>query len=216
MVGSPRTFVISAPSGTGKTTLNRRLVSEHPHVEKTITYTTRAIRVGEINGDHYHFVDSEAFHKKIETGTLLEYAEVFGNLYGTGISEIKRIHDKNHIAIMEIDVQGWKQAKHKISDADSIFIIPPSIAELVKRLKLRGTDDAAARTRRLRTAREELASAHLYNHFIVNDILEEAYTQLEGIVIHSSHSRLSTENGVAYCERLLAEFDAFPWDPHGV
>lgn len=215
MVGSPRTIVVSAPSGTGKTTLNRRLVAEYPHVEKTITYTTRAMRAGEKNGDHYHFVDRQAFQEKIAAGALLEYAEVFGNLYGTGISEINRIHGKGHIAIMEIDVQGWKQAKAKINDADSIFIIPPSIAELVRRLKLRGTDDVAARARRLRTAREELASAHLYNHFIVNDILEEAYAELEGIVIRSSHSRLSTKDGIAYCERLVAEFDAFPWEQSG-
>lgn len=209
MISPPKTFVISAPSGTGKTTLNRRLVSTHSNVEKTITYTTRAMRVGEKNGDHYHFVDREKFQEKINSGALLEYAEVFGNLYGTGISEIKRIHDQNHIAILEIDVQGWKQARVKVANADSIFIIPPSIAELVKRLKLRGTDDEAARRRRLFTAREELASAQLYNHFIVNDILEEAYAELEGIIIRSSHSRLSTKDGIAYCEQLLGEFDQY-------
>ena len=206
-----RIFIVSAPSGTGKTTLNRRLIAEHPTVEVAVSYTARPMRPGETDGEHYHFVTGEAFLGLIKRGDMLEWAEVFGKLYGTPLAEIRRIQASGRSVILEIDVQGWRQAKDKLSEACAIFILPPSVAALWSRLEQRGTESLEVRWRRLMTARDEIASGPLYDHFIVNSDLSHAYRELEGVIIKGKKPSLSADEGRAFCLRLLAEFDSAPW-----
>ncbi|MBM4251269.1 MAG: guanylate kinase [Deltaproteobacteria bacterium] len=207
----PPVFVVSAPSGTGKTTLNRRLVKEHPEVELSVSYTTRAKRQGEIEGVHYHFVTREYFQGLIDRGEMLEYAEVFGTLYGTPKDELRRLAQAGKKALLEIDVQGWKQAKGLLPGAVSIFILPPSVETLWQRLEGRGTEPLAVRWRRLMAAKAEIESGGNYDHFIVNHSLEGAYSELQGIIINGEKSKMSAANGAALCQDLLREFATAPW-----
>ena len=202
-------FVVSAPSGTGKTTLNQRLVSTHSaSVEISISLTTRAMRANEKAGVDYHYVSPAQFQKSVDAGEMLEWANVFGNLYGTSIQEISRIRKKGHKVILEIDVQGWQKAKPKLPGAVSVFIIPPSIDTLWRRLETRGTDNLEVRWRRLQTARNEIASGSNYDCFIVNDTLETAYAELESIIIGGNPGKVPRPAGVALCQKLLREFDS--------
>jgi guanylate kinase len=206
-----KVFVVSAPSGTGKTTLNRRLVSDHPEVEMSVSYTTRSKRQGEVEGVHYHFVTRERFQELIDRGEMLEYAEVFGTLYGTPRDEIRRLAHAGKIALLEIDVQGWRQAHKSLPEAKSIFVLPPSVATLWQRLEQRGTEPMAVRWRRLMTAKTEVANGTMYDHFIVNYSLDAAYEELESIVIKGKTSKIGHTEGEALCNRLLDEFANAPW-----
>jgi guanylate kinase len=204
-------YVVSAPSGTGKTTLNRRLIKEHPHIEMSISYTTRKQRTGETDGVDYHFVSDAKFRELIKKGQMLEYAEVFGTLYGTAVAEVERIQKQGNLALLEIDVQGWRQARVKIENSRSIFILPPSVETLWRRLEARGTEPKDVRWRRLMTARAEISCGNLYETFIVNSDLDEAYQELEGIIIKGKNARISKDDGVRLCQDLLQEFDNAPW-----
>ena len=206
-----KVFVVSAPSGTGKTTLNRRLVSDHPEVEMSVSYTTRSKRQGEVEGVHYHFVTRERFQELIDRGEMLEYAEVFGTLYGTPRDEIRRLAHAGKIALLEIDVQGWRQAHKSLPEAKSIFVLPPSVATLWQRLEQRGTEPMAVRWRRLMTAKTEVVNGTMYDHFIVNYSLDAAYEELESIVIKGKSSKIGHAEGEALCNRLLDEFANAPW-----
>lgn len=208
----PPIYVVSAPSGTGKTTLNRRLITEHQAtVEISVSYTTRPQRQGEIDGVHYHYVTSEQFRDRIQRGEMLEHAEVFGTLYGTSQAELQRIQDSGKICLLEIDVQGWRQAKQKLPTARSVFILPPSVESLWKRLEARGTESLAVRWRRFKTARGEIAAGDLYDYFIVNETVENAYAELCAIIVEGQPSQLSSAEGRQHCRRLMAEFDQAPW-----
>lgn len=205
-------YVVSAPSGTGKTTLNRRLIQEHPHIQMSVSYTTRERRDAERDGLDYHFVSEQAFRELIKQGQMLEYAEVFGGtLYGTSVAEIQRIQSAGQTALLEIDVQGWRQARVKIENSRSIFILPPSVETLWQRLESRGTEPKDVRWRRLMTARAEISCGNLYETFIVNRDLETAYRELEGIVIKGKKAQMSRDEGVRLCQNLLHEFDNAPW-----
>lgn len=204
-------YVVSAPSGTGKTTLNRRLIKEHPVIQMSISYTTRKKRSGETDGVDYHFVSETKFRDLIKKGQMLEYAEVFGTLYGTSVAEIERIQRDGNTALLEIDVQGWRQARVKIENSRSIFILPPSVETLWRRLESRGTEPKDVRWRRLMTARAEISCGNLYETFIVNSDLETAYQELEGIIIKGESAKISKDDGVRLCQDLLQEFDNAPW-----
>lgn len=204
-------FVITAPSGTGKTTLNRRLAQAHPDLEISVSNTTRAKRPTEVNGDHYWFVTPETFQADAEAGKMLEWAEVFGNFYGTSLLEVKRILDQNHKVILEIDVQGWEQASPKIPGAQSIYILPPSIKLLWGRLQNRATESRESLRRRIETARRELDFCQNYQYFIINDCIESAYAELEALVTAGQPTRLTREEGLAYCLQLKSEFDSADW-----
>ena len=203
-------FIVSAPSGTGKTTLNRRLLKAHPSIAMSISYTARPQREGEIDGVDYHFISDGAFRDKIKSGDMLEYAEVFGILYGTALDEVRRIRDLGKSVLLEIDTQGWQQAKPKLQDYRSVFILPPSVEVLWQRLESRGTEGRHVQLRRLFTARDEIACGHLYDHFIINDAVESAYQELEAIVIKGKTCALGPQAGVAWCEKLLAEYEKSP------
>jgi guanylate kinase len=209
---APSILVVSAPSGAGKTTLNRRLVTEHEDlVAMSVSYTTRARRTGEVDGVDYHYVTRAAFEELIHGGGMLEYAEVFGTLYGTARAEIERIQALGKSALLEIDVQGWRSVRAQVPTAQSVFILPPSIEALWQRLEARGTEPLTVRLRRLNTAKVELQSGHLYQHFVVNHTVEQAYAELQDIMIHGKNGAMSQAEGVAACRALVAEFDSAGW-----
>lgn len=204
-----RVFVVSAPSGTGKTTLNRRLVSEFPdRVEISVSLTTRKIRAGETDGVDYHFVSEGRFQAAVERKIMLEWALVHGNLYGTSMQELEAIAARKHQAILEIDVQGWDSARKRLQDATAIFILPPSMMELWLRLKGRGTDELPVLLRRIRNARDEIAAARNYDFFIINDELESAYQALKSIIVEGRDGKINASQGNEICQRLLTEFDS--------
>ena len=208
---SINTFVVSAPSGAGKTTLNKRLTSDLTDIELSVSYTTRAKRPAEVEGRHYHFIDRPRFEEMISSGRMLEHAEVFGTLYGTSYDEVERISADGKKVLLEIDVQGWQAVRHKLPGCHSIFILPPSIDTLWRRLSKRGTETTAARLGRLQAALQEISAAHLYDFFIVNDNFEEAYSELRSVVLTGRSHRLSKDQGIARCHELATEFRQGDW-----
>lgn len=196
-------IVISAPSGTGKTTLVHMLLKEFPDLEFSVSYTTRPPRPGEVDGKDYHFVDRKTFERMIEEGDFLEWAEVYGNLYGTSRTQVLRALNEGRDVILDIDTQGALQVKKNFPEAVLIFILPPSLKELERRLRNRGTDDEETIERRLKIAREEIRRAPLYDYIVVNDVLEVAYENLRSII---RAEKLRTE-------RLKGQFDRLVRDP---
>jgi guanylate kinase len=202
-------FVVSAPSGTGKTTLNRRLVKEFPdQVEISVSLTTRKKRPGETEGVDYHYVSEGQFHAAVSRNEMLEWALVHGNLYGTSLKELEAIALRNRRAILEIDVQGWENARKRLNAATSVFILPPSMQVLWERLKGRGTDDLSTRQRRIRNARDEIAAAQHYHYFIINDDLEAAYQALRSMIIDRKPGKIGASQGAELVQKLMAEFDS--------
>jgi guanylate kinase len=177
----PLLLILSAPSGTGKTTLARRLVAAHPRATFSVSYTTRAPRGDEKEGDDYHFVTAEKFREMIAQGAFVEWAQVHGHQYGTPRSAID---PKASLVVFDIDVQGGETIKKQHPDAVRALILPPSLAELERRLRARSTDDDATVRRRLHAAQIEirLARSAGYEYWVVNDDLERAYGDLKAIV----------------------------------
>ncbi len=177
-----KVFVITGPSGVGKGTLIRELLSRCPNLELSISATTREPRAGEEDGVHYHFLSPEEFSRRREQNDFLEFAAYSGNHYGTLRSEVEQRLDAGHSVVLEIEVQGAQQVRAAKPDSIQIFIAPPDPAVLRKRLAGRGTDSAEAIDKRLETAEIELASQGDFDHLIVNDDLEVATEKLVGIV----------------------------------
>lgn len=177
----PLLLILSAPSGTGKTTLARRLVAAHPGSLFSVSYTTRAPRGGEKEGEDYHFVSAKRFQEMAAQGAFVEWAQVHGHHYGTPRSSVEA---KTSLVVFDIDVQGGEMIKKKHPDAVRALILPPSLAELERRLRARSTDDDATVRRRLHAAQIEirLALSAGYEYWVVNDDLERAYGDLEAIV----------------------------------
>ncbi len=177
----PLLLILSAPSGTGKTTLARRLVAARPGATFSISYTTRAPRGHEKDGVDYHFVSEDGFQKMIDAGQFVEWAQVHGHRYGTPRSSIE---SAKALVVFDIDVQGGEAIKKRHPDAVRVLVLPPSLAELERRLRARSTDDAATVRRRLDAARNEIARARAgaYEYWVVNDDLDRAYGDLEAIV----------------------------------
>jgi len=195
-------IVISAPSGTGKTTLCHMLLEEFPNMEFSISYTTRKPRPGELNGRDYFFVDRETFERMVEEGDFLEWAEVYGNLYGTSKSQVLKALEEGKDILLDIDTQGALQVKKNFPEAVLIFILPPSLKELERRLKKRGTDDEETIRKRLQTAREEIGKALEYDYIIVNDILEVAFERLRSII---TAEKCRTDRLSAEIEKLVED-----------
>lgn len=207
-----RVYVVSAPSGAGKTTLNRMLVEKYPEVELSVSLTTRPMREGDVHGRDYYFVDPDQFQRHIDSGDMLEWANVHGNLYGTSKAQLRAIEGKGHYALLEIDVQGWEQARRKLRKSTSIFILPPSFNALAERLIGRGTDPREVQLTRMRNAYEEIRQARHYDFFIVNDSLEKAFEELEAIVIKKEKGRIDRKEGERNCQKLLQEFEERDWE----
>jgi len=177
-----KVFVITGPSGVGKGTLIKRLLQRVPGLELSVSATTRTPRAGEVDGRDYHFLSVEEFERRVEERDFLEFASYSGNRYGTLRSEVERRLRAGHSVLLEIEVQGAQQVRAAEPDSVQIFIAPPDPAVLRERLLARGTDSAEAIDSRLEVARQELAAQGDFAHLIVNDDLERAGAELEGIV----------------------------------
>ena len=176
-------IVLSGPSGVGKDTLLRRLEEVCPGIERCITYTTREPRPGEAPGVDYNFVSADEFRRMIEEGEFLEYAQVHLHLYGSPVSCVTRARETGLDAILKIDVQGGLTVKQKVTDAIMIFVAPPSMEELERRLRARYTDSEAAVTKRLQDARREIERIPKYDYLVVNDDVESAVDKLRCIIM---------------------------------
>ena len=176
-------FIVSAPSGAGKTTLVERLVEQTPDLKMSRSYTSRPPREGEQDGVDYNFVTRARFESMIAAGEFLEWADVFGNLYGTCHADTERVLASGQDLVLVIDVQGARKVRHRGVAAVSVFVMPPSLDVLERRLRGRSKDAEAAIARRLQVAREEVASFPEYDYVVVNDELTAAVDRLRGIVI---------------------------------
>ena len=175
-------ILISAPSGAGKTSLVKSVLDADTEIVVCISNTTRAMRDGERDGENYHFVEDAEFDRMIAAGAFLEYADVFGKRYGSSRQEVDRCRADGKDVILEIDWQGADQVREMLADAVSIFILPPSITELEKRLRGRGQDSADAIQTRLAEAKTDMAQAARYDYLLVNDDFERAQSELLSII----------------------------------
>ena len=175
-------FIISAPSGAGKSTLTAKLLEHDKDVHLSVSYTTRAPRPGEVDGRDYHFVGKAAFMGMLERGEFLESAEVHGNHYGTSEAWIRAERAAGHDILLEIDWQGAQQVRRIFSDTIGIFILPPSIAELERRMRARGKDREEVVRRRLAVAADEMSHAAEFEYVIINKDFEEARSDLIAVV----------------------------------
>jgi len=176
-------YVISAPSGAGKTTILERLLAAIPNIIFSISHTTRAPRRGEKDGVNYFFVSPDEFAAMRENNAFVEWAEVHGNFYGTSWEMIEESLAKGIDVILDIDVQGASQLREKIKDAISVFVAPPSMVELERRLRGRGTDSDEVIAVRLKNAAREMKEAVHYDHLIANDNLDEAVEMVTAVVL---------------------------------
>lgn len=192
-----RLFVISGPSGTGKGTICKELIKDDK-IRLSVSMTTRNPREGEVHGVSYYFATKEEFLQKIEAGGFLEYAEVFGNYYGTPKIEVLELLDEGIDVLLEIDVQGALQIKDVYPEAVLVFILPPSMAELRARLTGRGTETQDVVKRRLGEAAKEISYVKQYDYAVINDDLDEAIENVK-MVIKASHFGV-TQSIVEYYE----------------
>jgi guanylate kinase len=176
-------FIISAPSGAGKTTILKRVISEIDRVGFSVSHTTREPRPGELHGKDYYFVKPVVFKAMQEQNEFLEYAEVHGNMYGTSKTVVDNLVKEGKDVILDIDVQGARQIMDLIGDKGVyIFISPPSLKELEERLSSRGTESDSVIATRLKNAEEEMKSLEIYDHVIVNDQVDQAIDELKTII----------------------------------
>ena len=195
-------FVVAAPSGAGKSTLVNALLEREPAISLSVSHTTRPPRAGEQYGRHYYFVDRAEFEREIAEGVFLEHAEVHGNLYGTSRTRVQALLGQGRDVLLEIDWQGAEQIRRGKPDCVSVFILPPSRAELERRLRGRGSDSAEVIERRLHNSRGEIAHAHEFDYILVNDVFEQALADLQAIVrAVRLRSRLQWQRH----ERLIAD-----------
>ncbi|HSN18705.1 MAG TPA: guanylate kinase [Gammaproteobacteria bacterium] len=175
-------FLVTAPSGAGKTSLVRALLKDHPNIRFSISYTTRPRRPTETAGHDYFFVDKTEFQRMVAAGEFLEHAQVFDNHYGTARKVVEDLMAKGRDVLLEIDWQGAAQVRKLMPEAVSIFILPPSRGELERRLRSRGTDDDTVIARRLRDAVGDMSHWSEFDYVVVNDTFEHALTELSAIV----------------------------------
>ncbi len=195
-------LILSSPSGAGKTSLCTRLRGEFQKLSFSVSHTTRKPRPTEVDGREYHFVDRPRFEQMIGERAFAEHAHVHGNLYGTSVHEIERARSDAEGALFDIDYQGARQIKATYPEAVGVFILPPSLAELERRLRGRGTEDEVATARRLQAAKQEIAHYAFFDYVIVNDDFEQAYGKLRGVVLAE---RCRRERRALLCESLLSE-----------
>lgn len=176
-------FIVSAPSGAGKTSLVRRIISELKELTVAVSHTTRPQRPAEHDGHDYHFVSRESFESMVDEDQFLEYADVFGNYYGTSMGAVNNSLHLGHDVILEIDWQGAAQVRQKLTDVVSIFILPPSRATLIERLQGRGQDSDEVIEARTSEAVLEMQQYHRADYLIINDDFDEALSELKAVVI---------------------------------
>ena len=194
-------LVVSSPSGAGKTTLCHRMLHEFPQIVFSVSYTTRERRKSEEDGVDYHFVDDAAFNEMVRTGAFAEWAEVHGKRYGTTVAMVKEAIEGGRDVLFDIDYQGGRQLKARFGrEAILVFVLPPSLEELERRLRARATDDPEVIERRLAKAKEELEHYALYDYLIVNDKLVDAYEALRSIYFAAANR---VERNAARAESLI-------------
>ena len=189
-------FIISAPSGSGKSTLVHRLLASDPKLVFSISYTTRAPRAQERAGVDYNFISRQDFEARVANGEFLEYADVFGNYYGTHQGFLERAHAEGRDLVLDIDVQGARQLKVRLPEAVSIFVLPPSREILEQRLRARSQDTEAVIQRRLKGAADEVRNYKQYDYVLINREIEPAVAQLESIVQAERMRRMRMEEEV--------------------
>ena len=195
-------FILSAPSGAGKTSLVEALLEQDPRLARSVSATTRPPRPGEQDGVHYHFLDPDTFRAQIAAGNFLEHAEVFGNLYGTRVADVQAGLRTGRGLILEIDWQGARQVRQRLAGTVGVFILPPSATELERRLRARGTDSVEVIARRLAQAREEMAHWSEYDYVVINDRFDATLIELQAIV---AAERRRASRRRALVERLFAD-----------
>ena len=196
-------FIVSAPSGAGKTTLVERLVEQVPHLNMSRSYTSRSARAGETDGVDYNFVARPRFEAMREAGEFLEWADVFGHLYGTSITDTERLLVSGADLVLVIDVQGARTVRRSGLDTTAIFVMPPSFEVLEQRLRGRSRDSEDAIERRLQVARQEVAAFGEYDYVVINDELTPAVARLRSIVV-ARRLRLQRMRGEA--EEIVRTF----------
>ena len=182
-------FVVSAPSGAGKTSLLKQLISELNAVQTSISHTTRARREGEVDGVDYHFIKMDVFKELVEANAFYEHAEVFGNYYGTSKSSIAEQLAKGIDVILEIDWQGARQINQQLPESHSIFILPPSKSELESRLKGRGQDNDEVIRGRMNAAINEMSHYNEYDYLVINDDFSVAVSEIKAIILAERQKR---------------------------
>ena len=204
---SGRLFIVSAPSGTGKTTLVERLVRDMQGISMSRSYTSRAPRPGEADGVDYNFISRERFEAMIANGDLLEHAEVFGNWYGTGAAETRRALAGGGDVVLVIDVQGARKVRNASFEHVGIFVLPPSFEVLEDRLRRRSKDSEVQIQRRLAVAQQEVAAVAEYEYVVINDDVDSAVARLRAIV-EAERSRLRAMQPRA--DAIIESFRAAP------
>jgi guanylate kinase len=195
-------FVLSAPSGTGKTSLSKRIVAKMPDVVQVVTCTTRAPRPGEQDGREYHFLSCQAFEQRVAAGDFLEWAQFNGQLYGTLRQSVEAATAAGQDVLLVIDVQGATHHRSAGLDAVFVFVLPPSWEVLAERLQARGSESASTQAQRLLVARQEVAHYTAYDYVVINDQLDDAVETLQAIIVAERHRITRVE--VAPIAALLA------------
>ena len=196
-------FILSSPSGAGKTTVSRMLLRQDPRLRMSVSATTRAPRPGEVDGRDYHFVDQQQFDRMAEGGEFLEWAHVFGNSYGTPKAEVKAGIKEGKDYLFDIDWQGTQQLYQKMqADVVRVFLLPPSIDELRRRLKARNTDSAEVIAARMERARAEISHWDAYDYVIVNDDIEACYAKVVQILAAERMRRMRQTGLIGFVREL--------------
>ncbi len=195
-------YIIAAPSGAGKTSLVSKLIEQDQHIQVSVSTTTRAARPGEQDGVNYHFVSVEQFQQQVSEGDFLEHAEVFGNYYGTSLSAVNNMLEKGKDVILEIDWQGARLVREQIANTISIFILPPSLGELRKRLTGRGTDSDDVIEERMSKAIDEMTHYDEFDFVVINNHFDTALNELHAIFVAN---RLRLANQQAKHANLINE-----------
>ncbi len=189
-------FVLSSPSGAGKSTLARRLLASDPNIKMSVSVTTRPPRPGEVDGEHYHFVDQAAFNRMVEAGELLEHAQVFGNFYGTPRAPVDQALAAGRDVLFDIDWQGAQQLeKNARNDLVRVFILPPSWGELERRLHARAQDSEEVVRHRMAKAADEMSHWAEYDYVLVNEDVEDSHNRIRAILM-SERLRRARQTGL--------------------
>lgn len=197
--------MFAAPSGAGKTTLVHAIVTKHPELRFSISYTTREPRINEANEVDYLFINEAEFMRLRDDGEMLEYAEVFDNYYATSRSQVERHLSDNRSVVLEIDWQGARQVRNSMPECVAIFIMPPSLQELERRLRDRRTDRPEVIERRLRDAKSDMAHWGEFDHVIINDDLDAAVLALEDVL--AGNGEASSTNNAEHCRAIARILD---------